>query len=70
MNDLNVYDSAQTQQIRSSEWCFYRFQILSSSNSSTGKIQIKLTDPGNYLIDELLTAIPGKHGMFLPMVII
>ena len=30
MNDLNVYDSTQTQQIRSSEWCFYRFQILSS----------------------------------------
>ena len=61
MNNLNVYDSTQTQQIRSSEWCFYRFQILSSSNSTTGKIQIKLTDPGNYLIDELfLNAIPGK----------
>ena len=41
----------ETQTIEKLGWSYYRFKLLSQSNSSTGKVKIKFNNSGIYYID-------------------
>lgn len=41
----------ETQSIEKQGWSYYKFKLISQSDSSTGKVKIKFNDPGIYFID-------------------